>query len=599
MKANVVQTLWSRVLVGTLRRAGVKHAVVSPGSRSTPFLAALLDESEIRIHRVIDERSAAFVGLGLARASRQPVLLLCTSGTASANYFPAIIEADQSSIPLVVLTADRPVEAQFANSPQTTDQVRMYGAHVRRYVELGEAHGNVPALRAFQRLVLSGVHLTQFPIPGPVHFNARARKPLEPAAPDSPEAQALETQVNELLLQQPELPPLAPFSVHWRALREFAEGSSSPRGLIVCGYDPQWPELDADALAEFSSETGYPVWIDVAHPLRWNLTPKLAARTLGCANLIWGGPNCTAEHTPDVLVQVGSIPTSSHFESWLENIGAKRHFLLTRQGWPDPTGRAERVLMGDPSLTLRNAAGLVRDGGVGAERAQSSWFLSCRRVNDLASAALEIFIRSESGTSELRAVRSVLEACPAGTRVVLGNSLPIREADLVWPGAELAQYAFAIRGTNGIDGVVSTAVGVALDGHAPVLLLLGDISFLHDIGGLYAARDVKSPLAIVVLDNQGGRIFEQLPIAASVDEPKLEHWTTPHSLNLKAAAGVYGIEVKSPTSPAVLEDDIRYALLANKTTLIHVRVDPTSAKKGESTLRAAVAAALKSASTHG
>jgi 2-succinyl-5-enolpyruvyl-6-hydroxy-3-cyclohexene-1-carboxylate synthase len=182
---------------------------------------------------------------------------------------------------------------------------------------------------------------------------------------------------------------------------------------------------------------------------------------------------------------------------------------------------------------------------------------------------------------------------------VLGNSLPIREADLVWPGAELAQYAFAIRGTNGIDGVVSTAVGVALDGHAPVLLLLGDISFLHDIGGLYAACVVKSPLAIVVLDNQGGRIFEQLPIAASVDEPKFEHWTTPHSLNLKAAADVYGIEVRSPTSTAVLGDDIRYALLANKTTLIHVRVDPTSAKKGESTLRAAVAAALKSASTHG
>jgi 2-succinyl-5-enolpyruvyl-6-hydroxy-3-cyclohexene-1-carboxylate synthase len=598
MKANVVQSLWSRIMMGTLRGAGVRHAVVSPGSRSTPFLAALLDESEFRIHRVIDERSAAFVGLGLARASRQPVLLLCTSGTASANYFPAIIEADQSNIPLVVLTADRPVEAQFANSPQTTDQVQLYGAHVRRYVELGEAHGNVPALRAFQRLILSGLHLAQFPIPGPVHFNARARKPLEPAAPDSPEAQALETQVNELLRRQPALPPLAPFSVHLRALREFAEGSSSPRGLIVCGYDPQWPELDADALAEFSSVTGYPVWIDVAHPLRWNLTPRLAARTLGCANLIWGGPNCTAEFTPDVLVQVGSIPTSSHFESWLERVGAKRHFLLARQGWPDPTGRAERVLMGDPSLTLRNAAGLVR-GDVRGERSQSSWFLSCKRVNGLASAALERFIQSETGTSELRAVRTVLEACPAGTRVALGNSLPIRDADLVWPAAELAQYSFAIRGTNGIDGVVSTAVGVALDGHAPVLLLLGDISFLHDIGGLYAARDVESPLAIVVLDNQGGRIFEQLPIAASVDAPKLEHWTTPHSLNLEAAAGVYGIEVKSPTSGEALGNDIRVALMTNKTTLICVHVDQASAKNGESTLTAAVSGALKSASTDG
>lgn len=335
MKPNVVQTLWSRLLVGTLQRAGLRHAIVSPGSRSTPFVAALLEQPQIRIHSVIDERSAAFVGVGLARASREPVLLLCTSGTAAANYFPAVIEADQSGIPLVVLTADRPFEAQFAGCPQTTDQTRLYGAHVRRYIELGEAHGQAPALRALQRLIVSGLHLTLSPSPGPVHFNARARKPLEPAKPDSPEAEALGALVNELLQQQASLPEVSQFAAPERALRKFSECCmNAPRGLIVCGYDPQWPELDADALAEFSRKTGYPVWLDVAHPLRWNASPKLAEQMLGCASLVWGGPNCAAEYAPDVLVQVGAIPTSSHWESWLERVGAPKHWLLARQGWP-------------------------------------------------------------------------------------------------------------------------------------------------------------------------------------------------------------------------------------------------------------------------
>lgn len=598
MKTAIVQTLWSKLLMGTLQRAGLRHAVVSPGSRSTPFVAALLEQPQIHVHSIIDERSAAFVALGLARSGGAPVLLVCTSGTAAANYFPAVVEANQSGIALVLLTADRPIEAQFANCPQTTDQVQLYGAHARRYVELGEAQAHPPALRALQRLVLSSVHLAQCPNPGPVHLNARARKPLEPDSPDSPETEGLARIVQELLEQTPSLPEIASTQAHSDCLREFAECcASTSRGLVVCGYDPQFPELDADVLARFSTVTGYPVWLDVAHPLRWKPPAKLAECALRCANLIWSAPELPVEYEPEVIVQVGSIPTSSHWESWLERAGARRHFLLARQGWPDPSGRATRVIIGDPSLTLRHAASLVAPEG-NADRTRSSWFLACKRVDTLVSQTQETFIRSEPAYSELRAVRSVLEACPAGARIVLGNSLPIRDADLVWPCAERAQHAFAIRGTNGIDGVVSTAVGVALEGRVPVLLLLGDISFLHDIGGLYAARNVESPLAIVVIDNGGGRIFEQLPIAASTAARHLEHWTTPHSLNIEAAGAVYGIDVKAPSDSDQLRNDVAVALTTPKATLVCIRVDPASARRGTLALRASVLYSLNGSPAH-
>ena len=588
MKFAVVQTLWARLVVGTLVRAGLKHVVVSPGSRSTPLLAALLAQAHVRIHSVLDERSAGFVGIGLARACQEPVLLLCTSGTAAANYFPAIVEANESSVPLVVLTADRPTEAQFAHSPQTTNQIELYGSHVRRYVELGEAHAHVPALRSLQRTILSAVHLARFPSPGPVHLNARTRKPLEPALPDCPESTQLKAHVELLLAEAPQLPELNFEGLAQGSLQELAtQCSESPRGIIVCGYDPQGPTLDADALAEFSEITGYPVWLDVAHALRWNHSQRLDARTLRCATSLGGSPRFLAERAPQIIVQVGAIPTSSQWEAWLEREGAPKHVLLSRQGWPDPSGRARWVFPGNPAHTLRRAAALLRPSRAPGPQ-DTSWFLECRHVDTRATVALESFIRDERPLSELHAVRAVLEACPRGTRIVLGNSLPIRDADLVWPAADRGQESFAQRGTNGIDGVASTAVGIALGSYGAVLLLLGDMSFLHDIGALYAARSVRTPLVIVVINNQGGRIFEQLPVANGVEDSDLPYWTTPHDCALEAAGAVYGIETRTPSGVAAIQTEVRSALGENRATLICIGVEPHSAREGAEILRQAM-----------
>ena len=593
MKPQFQQTQWSRLLVGTLAKMGVRHAVVSPGSRSTPLLAALLDELEVYVHSIIDERSAGFVGVGLARSTEHPVLLLCTSGTAAANYLPAVVEADESSVPLIILTADRPIDGQNARSPQTTDQTQLYGNHVRRYLELGEALSTIDALRGFRRLLMSAVKTAISPIPGPVHLNARLRKPLQPCEATDAEERMLQGAVTELLQAEPPRLMAADASLGPEFERELAQHFTRHQsGLIVCGYDSETPTLDADALTQFARVTGYPVWLDVTHPLRWNHPAVLADSLIRCADLLWASEHFRARFTPELIVQVGPMPISSHWENWLEGAGAQWHFVLARQGWPDPSGRANVVITGNPSLALHAFSRAIQMRGH-SPTAENPWFLEWRHVDTRVERALSSWAAKSELRSELHAVRAILEACPRGTCVVLGNSLPVREAGIVWPAACNDLSSFAIRGTNGIDGVVSTAVGVARGGRRPVLALLGDVSFLHDVGALYAALDTNNPLAIVVIDNRGGRIFEQLPVSTSMEPQKLVYWTTPHALNLAAAGTIYGIQTSVPSDIESLRTQVQMALASPGSKLIVVRVDPSSARIGANSLAEAVAEAIE------
>jgi 2-succinyl-5-enolpyruvyl-6-hydroxy-3-cyclohexene-1-carboxylate synthase len=592
MTPQFQQTVWSRLLVETLVRMGVTHAVVSPGSRSTPLLLALLSEPGVRVHSIIDERSAGFVGIGLARVVKSPVLLLCTSGTAAANYLPAIVEADHSSVPLIVLTADRTIDAQNAQSPQTIDQTQLYGTHVRRYFELGEAAVTCETLRSFRRLLVSAVQVALTPHPGPVQLNARARKPLQPCLPIDTEDRTLQAALVALLGDETPRWIAGETAPDPTQLLELARMCQLyRRGLVVCGYDAEAPSLDPKALAKFASATGYPVWLDVAHPLRWNHPESLAEYTIRCAELLWGCEQFVAALAPDLIVQVGPIATSSNWESWLAHCGAKAHCVLARHGWPDPSGRASLVVNGDPSNALRASTLAIEDSDQ-YRAPQQPWLSQWRHCDARAVQALQSWAASERPDSELHAVRAVFESCPRGTCVVLGNSLPVREADIMWPAGYGELESFAIRGTNGIDGVLSTAVGVAKGGKRPVLALLGDISFLHDIGALHAARQTNSPLAIVVIDNQGGRIFEQLPVFEAAEPNDLQYWTTPHELSLDLAGAVYGIQSTTPSTLQALRADVSTALQTSCATLIVVRVSPSSARTETRKLGDAVRAAI-------
>jgi 2-succinyl-5-enolpyruvyl-6-hydroxy-3-cyclohexene-1-carboxylate synthase len=364
------------------------------------------------------------------------------------------------------------------------------------------------------------------------------------------------------------------------------------KGLIVCGFDAQAPALDPDVLAQFARATGYPVWLDVSHPLRWEHPQTLSDCVLRCAELLLGCEQFIAQLGPQMVVQVGPPLTSSLWENWIEQAGARKHIVVAREGWPDPSGQSDTVVAGDPSQTLRaltQAIEVARGRGLG----EKPWFLDWRPGDTRAARVLREWMSSgDSSLGELHVVRAAIESCPRGARVVLGNSLPLREAELVVPAEDRGLSAFAIRGANGIDGLLSTAVGAALSGSRPTLILLGDISFLHDIGALWTARAVRNPLAIVILNNHGGRIFEQLPVFDCMNQEMLNFWTTPHELELKAAGQLYGIATHLPATLAALQSSVSQALTRPGPTLIPVSIDPSSPRLDVKILRRTIDASV-------
>jgi 2-succinyl-5-enolpyruvyl-6-hydroxy-3-cyclohexene-1-carboxylate synthase len=563
-----------------LAQSAIEHAVVCPGSRSTPVVAALLEQNSIKIHSAIDERSAGYLGLGLARGSSRPVLLVCTSGTAAANLFPAIVEANLSGVPLVVLTADRPLELQFAHAPQAIDQTQLYGHHVRRFVELGEGPNNERSLRGFRRLLLDAVQSAIGPHPGPVHLNFRARKPLEPSDPKDADDRSLDAGVRSLVDESHCWVAPAEMQCSQANLEPIATTcATNRRGLILCGFDAQSPALDPEALAHFARVTGFPIWLDPSHPLRWQQPAILAAQVIHCADLLWQFDDFTVDFRPHLIIQIGPSMTSGHVERWLNQVGAERHIIFSRDGWPDPTGKATHLAIGDPSKLLGSIAERIDEmrGGLLGER---PWFLDWRTIDTRAEDLLDSWFAAQAAqeAGELSLVRAALAACTPFTQLVLGNSLPIREAATALPAVNRDLRVFANRGANGIDGIVSTAVGVALARPLPTLVLIGDISFIHDLGALWSVRSIEAPFVILVIDNHGGRIFEQLPVRDSISAAHLDAWTTPHALELWAAGLLFGIETSRPTNLTAVTDAVTQALRRPEPTLIHVACNPNSAR---------------------
>lgn len=580
---------WSRLFARSLVQAGLEDAVICPGSRSTPFAWALAAEKKLRCHSLVDERAAAFFALGLARASGKPALVLCTSGSAAANFFPAVVEASLARLPLLVVTADRPLELQAAGAAQTIDQVKLYGEHARAFFDLGAPDAAPGALNGLVRLVGQALSLTLGPEPGPVQLNARARKPLEPGPPETPADRALVEAVDRLAARggtrvaHAERVP-APDAVH-RLGRALATAS---RAVIVAGPLP---------LPAPGAESSAAVWQTLARQLA---VPFFAEATSGLRFDAEGVPSadglewllrsraCRAALAPDLVLRLGAVPTAGGLEPLLaEHPSADLH-VVSEHGHPDALGRARTLTLGSPG---RVGAVLARALGAQEPNAEQRAFGErVSRANELVWQAVASANRSAAGLGEPQAVRIALDAVPEGGLVVLGNSLPVRLIDAFVPAAPRRLLVASQRGANGIDGLVAGAAGTALAAGVPTLLLLGDVSLAHDLGGLAAARLVGSPLAIVVIDNDGGRIFETLPVAKLWDgaPERSELWLTPPKLAFEHAAALFGLPYAAPTTPAELGAALRDALARDGATLVHVRVPAHSARDALADVTAAI-----------
>ncbi|MBX3735421.1 MAG: 2-succinyl-5-enolpyruvyl-6-hydroxy-3-cyclohexene-1-carboxylic-acid synthase [Candidatus Didemnitutus sp.] len=514
-----VNSLWGSVLVETLARLGVRQAVISPGSRSTPLTVQFAAHPAFEAIPVLDERSAAFFALGLARQSHRPVVLLCTSGTAGANYFPAIIEARESGVPLIVITADRPPEMRECRSGQTIDQQKLFGGYVNFYHELCVPEASVAMLRYLRQTVTHAVERSQWPVGGPVHLNAPFRDPLPPVKDES--AEALKGGIGEKFFAHLEAPAAA-------ATADKAV-SLGGRGVIVAG---QLRVTDAAAYArvvgKLAKRLGWPVLADALSPLRnfAALVPGLITRY----DVIARSAEWAKELQPSHVVCLHDWPTSKPLRQWLQAGDVPVTFVTTRTDNPDALHSATRVVRSDVASFVAK---------VRARPASRDWARRWSELERRVEGRLRRGLAEAEGIFEGQAMALLPRALPKDATVMFANSMPVRDAEYLWPANDCGHAVHCNRGANGIDGTLSTAIGLAHRG-APTVLVTGDLALLHDTNGFLLARELRGSLTVVLINNDGGGIFGHLPVAQF--EPPFERFfATPQSVDFAKLCATYGV----------------------------------------------------------
>jgi len=569
-----LQAEWAGLFIDGLVAAGIRDVVVSPGSRSTPWVLAAGRHPLLRCHPVVDERSAAFFALGMAKVTGTASLLVCTSGTAGAHYLPALVEASLTRTPLLVLTADRPFELQHCGASQTIDQVKLFGGHARAFIDLGMPDEAPGALRWLHHRAAHAVHLTRSPVPGPVHVNARAKKPLEPGASRGAAEESLTRTVAEIASAGTPCffgPAAAPSPDGVRTLVRAC--MTARRGLLVAGPAPLSQGQDRAAAYALAQATGFPLLVEAASQLRFSGGDE----GIDAFDAVCRLSRFARGEGPDLVIQLGAAPTSSAWERYLAASLTCARYVVAETAEADPASAARAHVLGPVSQTLTAVVdGLAAEG---FRPEPTAWHERWREANRLAWEAVDAAQVTSEPLSEAAAVRAAVRSVPAAGLLALGNSLPIREVDTLCPMADAQCGVLSQRGASGIDGLLSSAAGAAATGR-PTTLLLGDVSFLHDVGGLAVSRSTSAPLTVVVINNDGGRMFEQLPVAtADRAGVPLELWTTPHGLSPAAVAQAYGVPCARATHLLELEQALAVAQQRAGRTVIEAVVAPSSAQE--------------------
>ncbi len=545
-----------------LARGGLQRAVVSPGSRSTPLAVALWREPGIEVTVIVDERSAGFFALGAAQASGEAVALLCTSGTAAANYAPAVAEADESALPLVVLTADRPPELRGIGAGQTIDQIKLYGESVRWFCEVGTHEADDSGLLHYRSLACRALARARGEIrPGPVHLNMPWREPLAPVA-----VEGAVTAADELALRGREGRPLtavtrvdlepSPF-----VLDEVAGHiGDAIAGVIVAGRQLD-PEL-REPLTHLARASGFPILAEPTSQLR--VGPHDRSYVVSTYDHLLREDHFAHNAVPELVLRFGEMPTSKPLRAWLAASGADQIVVDPFGGWNEPTLRAAAIVRADPTECAAGWATRLEKTG---ERAEPSLWLDADRA---VRAALDAELAG-APVSEPGLHHALGAAHRDGDLVYTASSMAIRDQE-TFLGAAGADVLFLCnRGANGIDGLISSGIGAAAVTGRPTTIVTGDLGLLHDIGGLAALRDVEVPVRIVVVDNSGGGIFHFLPQEAAMAGDEFEALLgTPRGVDVAKAAALFDLPHTHLETLAELP-----AALAAGTGLIELRTDRT------------------------
>ncbi|WP_101297584.1 2-succinyl-5-enolpyruvyl-6-hydroxy-3-cyclohexene-1-carboxylic-acid synthase [Halegenticoccus soli] len=572
MTAPNRNTLWARAFVDELAKAGVSAVCITPGSRSTPLTAAFARREDVRVFSHLDERASAFFALGRARRTGDVTPLVCTSGTAAANYHPAVIEASRARVPMLLLTADRPPELRDSGANQTIDQEKLYGDAVRWYKDLPEPEAEPRKLRSLRTAAARALAEATGTPAGPVHLNFPFRKPLEPTevpgdVPDDLPELAAEGRGEAFVRTTAGAPELDD-----RDLRRVADALSVERGLIVAGpADP--PGFDVEALAALGHATGFPILADPLSGLRFGGHTRVLP--------VFGGYDAYLDRSvadewpdPEVVVRFGAPPTSKPLRKYLAATGA-RQLLVDPAGEPrEAEFAATDLVTADPSRLAARLSRLVSgpDGGEWRER-----FERAERAHWEALDETDEFF-------EGRILADVAALAPDPSTVFVSNSMPVRDADRFARPAAKALTVLGNRGASGIDGITSAALGAGSATTDPLTLVTGDLAYYHDLTGLLAVGRCGVDATIVLVNNDGGGIFHALPIEA-FDPPFTSQFKTPHGLDFEPTGDLFGLDYVRATDRDAFRDAYRAAVEADGSHVIEVATDAESSHRTRERLR--------------
>ena len=535
-------TALASAFVDELGRCGVRNAVISPGSRSTPLALALWREAGIDVTVVVDERSAGFVALGAAHATGTPVAALCTSGTAAANLYPAVCEADESGIGLIALTADRPPELRAIGAGQTIDQLELYGKAVRWFCEVGIHEADDAGLVHYRSVACRAFALARGePRAGPVHLNVAWREPLG----DDPvpgEVTATSTLATE---GRSEARPLTAVTPNWAAPGEFIVAElarhldGAERPLIVAGRQPD--SALAAPVTELAAAVGAPILAEPTSQLRFGSHDR--TRVVDAYDAI--ARSRPVELAPDLVLRFGEMPTSKALRGWLASLDEMPQLVVDPTGaWNEPTRKAAAIIRADP-IALASALKdrLANESGPSTEhQAPSTWSSRWLHTNRAAQNAITAELATLHELTEPGVHRTLAGAYADGDLVYTASSMPIRDQEAFAVGGNAGVLFLANRGANGIDGLVSSGIGAAIATGRPTWVLTGDLGLLHDLNALSLLRRATAPVRLVVFDNGGGGIFEFLPQSGQIARDEFEAlFGTPSGLDCERAAALWSI----------------------------------------------------------
>lgn len=573
MTAPNVNALWGNVVVEELARADVDAAVLAPGSRCTPLTVALVDHPDVEVYSHLDERSAAFFALGRAKRTGNPTPLVCTSGTALANFHPAVVEADASRAPMLLLTADRPPELRDSGANQTIDQERFYGDTVRYARTLPEPEVTDRKLRSLRTAIARAVTTSTGTPPGPVHLNIPFRKPLSPTEPtdDVPDAWPAEhplaaegrpegSSYVETIQGSP-----TPAADDLEAIVDTVESVS--RGLIVAG-PTHAAGYDAARVVDLAAATGFPVLADPLSGVRFGDTGDAVV----CGGYdAWIGAEFPV---PDLVLRFGAAPTSKQLRRTLAEANCRQLVVDPAGGWREAEFSATDLVVVDPSwLSSALAAGLNREPtpyrGLLAGIERDYWRL----------------VERASGYWEGRLIGDVAELAPDPATLFVSNSMPVRDLDRFGRPRDADLTVLGNRGASGIDGVTSTALGAGSAAPDPLVCVVGDVAYLHDVNGLLAASRFNLDATIVLVNNDGGGIFHRLPIA---DHDAFEYFETPHGLDFEPTGDTYDIEFIRVDGRETFCERFSDATARDGTQVIEVQFDGDASHQTREDLQARV-----------